>query len=560
MEEIRRIRAQRYAGASANQTAPGSDGAAIVGGVKPALHSMSQLTAHLDQHYYLKNQEKPRTVNVSIDPDSARIFATPALANSLMRFGVMYGRVYPAEPLDDIAEAGALPAKQTFRVLVDTIYEPPQGSTPDAVTIGVIGDPYRDSVDTLATALGLRVVGFAITHATTTLADGSRGPPDYVLSGPETILLTHYQALYGAHCVAVVISISDDATSAFSAYQASDQACLLYCDGCLAPATGIVGAAETPQAAPTQLRIDTGALPTAVAAVAAAERGAIDATRHQTATEAAAKAAATAFCGRGMQMHRAKGDASPHLSGTPPSTPGLGGGGAAAAAGASASSGSAFGRGPATVTDDDVAAVLAVDGEDIRGLVVCGRDLVHTTTGGKRERVRRVPSVRFLLATAISPLDASEGIIRSRFVRLNRFEAVTLTEAANYLRGRPPREPFAAALGDFHFLAFLASEGIIGRDEAALVASALAVAGGWAVERATSVLSVAPPTLARSLASGGGTYVHTATVFAGWAVPPTVQGVPRATPDGATVDAQEVASAIVDGLELVVKGCCGIDA
>jgi len=164
----------------------------------------------------IERQEKPHCGSLSFDRDAANAFqhyVHESLAFSVKRGGFMYGTV-----------------NEEGEVMVDFIYEPPQHGTEESLLL--LRDPDEEKrVETLATGLGMRKIGFIFTQTV------SQNKRDYTLSNVEIRQAAelHAESGFEGWATAIVkleVNEGGGADVHFEAFQLSDQCVKLFKEGC----------------------------------------------------------------------------------------------------------------------------------------------------------------------------------------------------------------------------------------------------------------------------------------------------------------------------------------
>eukprot|EP00566_Odontella_aurita_P012646 CAMPEP_0113572206 /NCGR_PEP_ID=MMETSP0015_2-20120614/25969_1 /TAXON_ID=2838 /ORGANISM="Odontella" /LENGTH=495 /DNA_ID=CAMNT_0000475219 /DNA_START=141 /DNA_END=1628 /DNA_ORIENTATION=- /assembly_acc=CAM_ASM_000160 len=188
---------------------------------------------------------------VSLDTDSANDFQGYLRRFNFQRnrFGFLYGR-FVDEEVDEkdkpkkMDDRAAEPPKNQ-KVIVEAIYEPPQEADPDAAEgFRVLDDDDEETVENLASMLGLRRVGWIFGH-----------PPreeGFQLSAAEVIMAAELQleAAGGVEqtpFVTVKVTVGDDGNVSFEAFQVSRQCMEMVAEEALqvGPNPGFCGVSDT---------------------------------------------------------------------------------------------------------------------------------------------------------------------------------------------------------------------------------------------------------------------------------------------------------------------------
>mmetsp|Transcript_22422 Transcript_22422/g.28296 ORF Transcript_22422/g.28296 Transcript_22422/m.28296 type:complete len:509 (+) Transcript_22422:85-1611(+) len=201
--------------------------------------TLKEFVAMDDQFNFKIQRQTERWVGpggVSLDQDSANSFQSylRTFAFQRQRFGILYGRFENEEE----KEEDKYPKRETLfgtelpgteikkelknqKVVVEAIYEPPQEAAPDTPEGFIIhDDPMEETVDNLASLLGLTRVGWIFGH-----------PPreeGFQLSASEIIMAAEYQlesagGIEPTPFVTVKVTVGDDGNVSFEAFQVSQQ-------------------------------------------------------------------------------------------------------------------------------------------------------------------------------------------------------------------------------------------------------------------------------------------------------------------------------------------------
>jgi nuclear protein localization family protein 4 len=173
---------------------------------------------------------------LSLDQDTANSFQSylRTFAFQRQRVGYLYGKFVNEEvkeedkyPQREMLFGTELPGTEikkeikNQKVLVEAIYEPPQESCPDSPEgFVLLDDPMEETVDTLASMLGLTKVGWIFGH-----------PPreeGFQLSASEVIMAAELQlesagGVEPTPFVTVKVTVGDDGNVSFEAFQVSKQ-------------------------------------------------------------------------------------------------------------------------------------------------------------------------------------------------------------------------------------------------------------------------------------------------------------------------------------------------
>lgn len=149
----------------------------------------------------LKLQDKPHCLQVTVDFSAANVYQSYLHEKKyqLQRCGFLFGR-----------------ENDDGSTTVEVIYEPPQKSEKEQATL--LPDPDDDRVETIASLLGLKRVGWIFSHP-------SR---KYVMSSTEVQKTAEFQSKYGDRFVTLILSINEKGQGNLEAFQVSDQAVKLH--------------------------------------------------------------------------------------------------------------------------------------------------------------------------------------------------------------------------------------------------------------------------------------------------------------------------------------------
>jgi nuclear protein localization family protein 4 len=201
--------------------------------------TLQEFVAMDDQFVFKIARQKERWVGdggVSLDQESANAFQSylRTFAFQRQRFGYLYGKFVNEEE----SEEDKMPKRETLfgtelpnteikthaknkKVIVEAIYEPPQEADPNSSEgFIVLDDPMKDSVDTVASLLGLVKVGWIFGH-----------PPreeGFTMSASEIITAAELQlecagGIEPTPFVTVKVTVGDDGNVSFEAFQVSKQ-------------------------------------------------------------------------------------------------------------------------------------------------------------------------------------------------------------------------------------------------------------------------------------------------------------------------------------------------
>ncbi len=203
--------------------------------------TLKEFVAMDDQFNFKIQPQKESWVGgggVSLDSDSANSFQSylRTFAFQRQRFGYLYGKFENEEESEE--EKNKMPKRETLfgtelpgteikrevknkKVVVEAIYEPPQEAAPD--TPGgfvMLDDPMEETVDNLASLLGLTKVGWIFGH-----------PPreeGFQMSAAEVIMAAELQlesagGIEPTPFVTVKVTVGDDGKVSFEAFQVSKQ-------------------------------------------------------------------------------------------------------------------------------------------------------------------------------------------------------------------------------------------------------------------------------------------------------------------------------------------------
>lgn len=149
----------------------------------------------------LKLQDAPHCTQVVVDYNAANVYQSYLHEKryQLQRCGFMFGK-----------------ENDDGSTTVEVIYEPPQKSEKDQATL--LPDPDDDRVETIASLLGLKRIGWIFSHP-------SR---KYVMSSTEVQKTAEFQSKYGDKFVTLILSINEKGQGNMEAFQVSDQAVKLH--------------------------------------------------------------------------------------------------------------------------------------------------------------------------------------------------------------------------------------------------------------------------------------------------------------------------------------------
>lgn len=149
----------------------------------------------------LKLQDAPHCTQVVVDYHAANVYQSYLHEKryQLQRCGFLFGR-----------------ENDDGSTTVEAIYEPPQKSEKEKATL--LPDPDDDRVETIASLLGLKRVGWIFSHP-------SR---KYVMSSAEVQKTAEFQSKYGDRFVTLILSINEKGQGNLEAFQVSDQAVKLH--------------------------------------------------------------------------------------------------------------------------------------------------------------------------------------------------------------------------------------------------------------------------------------------------------------------------------------------
>jgi len=160
----------------------------------------------------IERQETADCTSVSIERHAAnafQLYVNQGIAFSVKRCGYMYGTV-----------------DEESNVKVEFIYEPMQEATADEVLVMGAGGEEELKVETIASLLGLKKVGYIISQ--------SAKEKDYLISTRELVDMAAMQDQYGESFVTAVVSLyqSDEGLDVhFEAYQCTRQCVKLKREG-----------------------------------------------------------------------------------------------------------------------------------------------------------------------------------------------------------------------------------------------------------------------------------------------------------------------------------------
>lgn len=201
--------------------------------------TLKEFVAMDDQFNFKITRQKERWVGeggVSLDMDSANAFQSylRTFAFQRQRFGYLYGRFENEEeseedkmPKREVLFGTELPGTEVKKevknqkVVVEAIYEPPQEVSPDTANgFILLDDPMEETVDNLASLLGLVKVGWIFGH-----------PPreeGFQMSAAEIIMAAELQlesagGIEATPFVTVKVTVGDDGNVSFEAFQVSKQ-------------------------------------------------------------------------------------------------------------------------------------------------------------------------------------------------------------------------------------------------------------------------------------------------------------------------------------------------
>jgi len=145
----------------------------------------------------LKLQDAPHCTQAQVDYSAANVFQAYLHEKryQVQRCGILFGRHN-----DDGSST------------VEVIYEPPQKSEKDQVSF--LPDPDDDRVETIASLLGLRRVGWIFSHPAR----------KYVMSATEIQKAAELQSKYGERFVTLILSVNEKGQGNLEAFQVSEQA------------------------------------------------------------------------------------------------------------------------------------------------------------------------------------------------------------------------------------------------------------------------------------------------------------------------------------------------
>jgi len=209
--------------------------------------TLQEFTALDERFIFRVKRQEERWVGsggVSMDMESANVFQS-YLRNfqfKRQRFAFLYGRFVDEDVKGDedagnavawvkeSSSSSSLPAKNE-KVVVEAIYEPPQEADPSPEGYRILDDCKEETVETLASMVGLKRVGWIFGH-----------PPredGFQLSSAEVITAAEFQleAAGGVEptpFVTVKVTVGEDGTSvSFEAFQVSLQCMEMVAEGAL---------------------------------------------------------------------------------------------------------------------------------------------------------------------------------------------------------------------------------------------------------------------------------------------------------------------------------------